>query len=468
MKRKEKGVHPDLIALVTGVRPPADEMPTVAMLPGKAACLVARRIKKIEPIYKPNKQRLRCLHCGHAAVYDIGMTVFDGAGWAQVVESGNSLSNPESDFDTRRNLIDNAQFTGYIRCVKCNGAGAWEFTSSLFTLGLLGRVMRAKEDPDAGFMFGKIQLHDGTCTQWMSEGEERFLERLRTETMNSYLWNKLGNLYEQGGQPELAAAVFEHAVGVDVMQVESHYSLANLLLEIGESELAAKHFRQALVYARLYTNVEALKLRQFLADGLCKLLDIHHETKQKVPFLPTEEELAAVMQQDETAFGSQVLHAYEFDLRPGDMESFLPVAEMYMGKRTEEIPEHERKLHKPSSAQMLKKGVETMVTKNKKDYSEKNWGSERQPIIVKVKSEERAAQVARACDHFNWHYIMGMEYTEDLTDLKKAIREKYAPANVYEPCPCGSGEKYKFCCAKTMKNFDLNDYLKTFENASSS
>ncbi|MCF8568607.1 SEC-C domain-containing protein [Alicyclobacillus tolerans] len=30
-----------------------------------------------------------------------------------------------------------------------------------------------------------------------------------------------------------------------------------------------------------------------------------------------------------------------------------------------------------------------------------------------------------------------------------------APANVYDPCPCGSGKKYKFCCAKKPFELDL-------------
>jgi hypothetical protein len=108
------------------------------------------------------------------------------------------------------------------------------------------------------------------------------------------------------------------------------------------------------------------------------------------------------------------------------------------------------------------------MTTEKKGYPEKGWGSTQRPIIVKVKSEERMEQVARICAHFNWHYLMGMELVEDLTDLKKAIQEKYAPASVYEPCLCGSGTKYKFCCGKKMKNFDLNEYLNTFDNTASS
>ncbi|MBA9087654.1 tetratricopeptide (TPR) repeat protein [Fontibacillus solani] len=463
MSRKEKGINPKLITVMTGVEPPLDETPTAEMLPGCAARMVAKRIKKVEPACKPNKQWLRCKQCGNASVYDIGMTVFNGAGWLKIVEN----SYPDTDLDVPGKLIDYAQFTGYIRCAKCNGAGAWEFTSSLFTLSLMGRVMRA--EPDANFMLGLMQLYDGTTPQWVSEGEERFLERLEIDPTDSHLWNKLGNLYYKGGRPELAAAVFEHVIEVDASHVESHYSLADLLLQIGEPELAAEHFRMTLVYARAYTKLDALKLRNFLADSLCKLLDIHHETKEKVPFLPTEEEIAVMKQLTETAAtATPEIHLYEFDLQSGDRESFLPVAEMYMGMLTDDIPEHERKLRKHQTMQQLGEGGEKAMSKDKVDYPDKGWGSERQPIIVKVRTEERAAQVARVCDHFNWYYIMGMEFTEDLSDLKKALKERFAPANIYDPCPCGSEEKYKFCCAKTMTNFDLNDYLKTFTINSSS
>lgn len=56
---------------------------------------------------------------------------------------------------------------------------------------------------------------------------------------------------------------------------------------------------------------------------------------------------------------SHELHLYEFDLRSGERESFLPVAEMYMGKLMDDIPEHERKLHKHQTMQRLKEGEET-------------------------------------------------------------------------------------------------------------
>lgn len=348
MGSKERGFHPDLVALLAGARPPTDEIPTVATLPGNAAKLVAGRMKKVMPGYKRNRQRLKCLHCGHAAVYNVGMIVFDSETWNQALSSTSA-----HELNLRRHLIDNSQYTGYFRCEKCNGAEAWEFTSMFFSVGTLGRIMWTKFRPNEGCMFGRMEMHDGTSPQWMSEAEERFLERLKVEPDNSLLWSKLGNVYDRGGRPELAAAVFEHAVGIDVAQVESHHSLANLLHAIGEWELAATHFRKALVYARVYTKIDTMKLRRFLAEGLRKLFDMYRRTKQKIPFLPTEDELAAGGLGDE-AFSSRshFLQDYEFDLRVGDVDSFLPLAEMYMGKLAEELPEEERKL--PSVQTLLK------------------------------------------------------------------------------------------------------------------
>lgn len=161
-----------------------------------------------------------------------------------------------------------------------------------------GRLVQDEKRNDLIFDDLLLALEEGRSPILLTDRTAHlayFQERLKAEPDNSLLWNKLGNLYEQGGRPELAAAVFEHLVSVDAAQVESHHSLATLLHAVGEWELAAKHFRLALVCARLYNKVDALKLRTFLAVGLCKLFDIYQATKQKVPFLPTEDELAAAI-----------------------------------------------------------------------------------------------------------------------------------------------------------------------------
>ncbi|NRD80962.1 SEC-C domain-containing protein [Bacillus sp. BRMEA1] len=82
-------------------------------------------------------------------------------------------------------------------------------------------------------------------------------------------------------------------------------------------------------------------------------------------------------------------------------------------------------------------------------------GSVQRPIIVKVKSSEKAEKVAKICEQYDWKYIIGLEATEDLTDLKRAMKERMKTASPYDPCPCHSGKKYRFCCAKKSIELDI-------------
>lgn len=315
------------------------------------------------------------------------------------------------------------------------------------------------DDSTDGVMYGGLTLHDGSRPRWMSEGEEHFLEQLKVQPEDGYLWNKLGNLYFSGGRPELAAAVFEHSVSIDASQMESHYSLGKILLEIGEMELAAKYLRQAVLYAGTYTRLGALELREMLAVILYSLFELYDGFQRLAPSLfPAEEEIAMMEGFEETAAAAiPTMDLRNLNVIQGDLKSFYPVAEMYMGSRAGDLPAHERKLKEQAPAI---EGTANPVDANR--FPLKGWGSKQRPIIIRAKTEARMKQVQLVCDHFGWNYMMGMEFTEDLSDLEKAIKEKLTPDNIYDPCPCGSGKKFKFCCASTMKNFDLDVYLAAF------
>lgn len=73
--------------------------------------------------------------------------------------------------------------------------------------------------------------------------------------------------------------------------------------------------------------------------------------------------------------------------------------------------------------------------------------------------------IAQICSHYGMHYIMGFEAVEDLSDLKKALIERLTSADPYDPCSCGSGKKFKFCCMSRMKNFDLEQFIADFAEA---
>ncbi|GGK06897.1 hypothetical protein GCM10007063_31810 [Lentibacillus kapialis] len=90
-------------------------------------------------------------------------------------------------------------------------------------------------------------------------------------------------------------------------------------------------------------------------------------------------------------------------------------------------------------------------------------GTKERPVIIKTNSESKIEKMTAVCDFYDLTYIVGIEIDEDLTDLKKAVKNKLEPADPYSECTCGSGKKYKFCCKQKMKNFDINRFIEDFE-----
>jgi SWIM/SEC-C metal-binding protein len=82
-------------------------------------------------------------------------------------------------------------------------------------------------------------------------------------------------------------------------------------------------------------------------------------------------------------------------------------------------------------------------------------GTEKNPAVVNVQTEERVKELESVFQEKGWKYSIELEpdKSEDITDLelllnplKTRIAEKKVGRN--EPCPCGSGKKYKKCCGK--------------------
>jgi SWIM/SEC-C metal-binding protein len=84
-------------------------------------------------------------------------------------------------------------------------------------------------------------------------------------------------------------------------------------------------------------------------------------------------------------------------------------------------------------------------------------GTQKKPIVLRVRSEQRAREVADLCEAHEWKFIVGFEpdTPEDISDLEKAlnppdpVRSERIGRN--ELCPCGSGKKYKKCFGLNTK-----------------
>ncbi len=81
-------------------------------------------------------------------------------------------------------------------------------------------------------------------------------------------------------------------------------------------------------------------------------------------------------------------------------------------------------------------------------------GSEQRPAIARVQTLERADEIVDLCDQNGWQVIVGVEpdKTEDISDVERLLNPVTPvvhSTNVgrNDPYPCGSGTKFKKCCA---------------------
>ncbi|MBI4649679.1 MAG: SEC-C domain-containing protein [Bacteroidia bacterium] len=82
-------------------------------------------------------------------------------------------------------------------------------------------------------------------------------------------------------------------------------------------------------------------------------------------------------------------------------------------------------------------------------------GTKEKPAVVHVQTEKRAMEIMKLCKKNDWQVIVGIEpdKTEDISDVERLLNPPKPVMNTVttgrnDPCPCGSGKKYKHCCLK--------------------
>ena len=80
-------------------------------------------------------------------------------------------------------------------------------------------------------------------------------------------------------------------------------------------------------------------------------------------------------------------------------------------------------------------------------------GTAKNPAVVHVKTKRRQKEVSAIFEEHGWKYSIELDSKkeEDISDLdillnpvKTVTAEQKVGRN--DPCPCGSGKKYKRCC----------------------
>jgi len=82
-------------------------------------------------------------------------------------------------------------------------------------------------------------------------------------------------------------------------------------------------------------------------------------------------------------------------------------------------------------------------------------GSDKRPAVARVQTTERAEEIISLCNKRGWKIVVGIEPNkpEDISDVDRLLNpptiiEAKLKVGRNDPCPCGSGLKFKKCCLK--------------------
>jgi SWIM/SEC-C metal-binding protein len=80
-------------------------------------------------------------------------------------------------------------------------------------------------------------------------------------------------------------------------------------------------------------------------------------------------------------------------------------------------------------------------------------GTNKRPARGHVQTMERAQEILKLCDDRGWIVIIEIEpdMPEDISEVERLLNppkpiQAESKIGRNEPCPCGSGKKFKKCC----------------------
>ncbi|MFC7062346.1 tetratricopeptide repeat protein [Halobacillus seohaensis] len=327
---KGNQINPRFIQMLTGrKKEDVKENPSIVDLKSDHTKVIVENRESLRP-ESLNSFKLKCGHCNQNGIYEVGKVAINV-------------------MDKKKPTHEDFQLNGYFRCKHCNAAGDWELPTDLMMLGITAMITPEKM-ADRCFV-GKNAMFDGSSHRFATDGEEHLLDLLEQNPKDAFLWNRLGNLFQTCGRPELAAASFEKSISYQPDQLESQYSLGFLFEDVGEFEKAADHYEKVLIAAESYKEFDAPKLRDMLASTLNLLFCIHLKTDETIPFLSeyVRDRISEVVQ-----FKFTRVLDWNPVLDPADYTTFYPLAEAFMGEQSKQIPKSEQ-VNLPSSGSGKKK-----------------------------------------------------------------------------------------------------------------
>lgn len=188
-------------------------------------------------------------------------------------------------------IEDAVSFSGLFRCRKCDSGGPWRLPKETRTKLLAVTTLSMLVPEGAPIQFGKMSTFDGTPMRTGAQSEDYLKQKLAEHPDDAFLWGRLGNLYDHNDQHQLARAAYEKAVELDPNEIESNYSLGCYHMDDQDEATAAMYFQRIARAARSASRWNPTILRQIVRESLERLFSLHQNSPGTTPFPPEFEEV---------------------------------------------------------------------------------------------------------------------------------------------------------------------------------
>ncbi|MFP4600535.1 MAG: SEC-C metal-binding domain-containing protein [Persicimonas sp.] len=302
--------------------------------------------------------------------------------------------------DDKDNLLGSMMANRVITCKNCGAVDSYEFTKSNFArlMPVMMRSMMSEESMSGNPMPGRVvrgrqQLFDGTRVESPSQALAYLEEQTRRHPNSGPMWRRLGNLRQKYGQPEQAAQAWQKALDVDPTEAEAAFSLAAHFWgeQTTDGATAADYVLDGL--ERLPQADADEETRRALAHELVGML------RAFAPYL--DESLVMLAAWSGGVFGKQaVLDMSEVDIR--------------------------RVTGWPRLSELFARGAFASVRFAVGESAEHDTRLERL-INDEVPMPSRLPTAGSSQTY---------------------VKDEAEDVGRNDPCPCGSGKKYKRCCLR--------------------
>ena len=325
---------------------------------------------------------LACRACGKKGKYEVGRIFVD----PELIGKPNDPAEP---------IEEAFYFSAVFHCKHCGGDGPWEFPPETKTQLLAFLVVGVHDRTQRQIQLGRIQLFDGTIARTGAQAEAYLKQMIQINPEDAFLWGRLGNFYDNDGDIERARKAYEKAVELDPGEIESNYTLGCYRMKDGDEDGAAECFNRVARYARTAPRRNAELLEGIVRDSLERLFDLHQASEGTIHFPP------------------------KFDLPPPSSESGPNVISLI-----------EMDLSTPEAWEIL-----TSICLTGKV-----------PEPIRQRESRRLGLAADPARKTTWT-LSARDRTAVIPADRVGSRAESKPrVGRNEPCPCGSGKKYKRCC----------------------